>query len=265
RPIMSRTDDPGARSTTDEVSGAAIPIYDRISPDFTCTRHPVKLTRLIETATDSTPRVGGWLFRHRTSLPLPVALALLTLRLGEAPPSAALTAAGVAITAAGELLRMWGVQHIGAISRTRSDRLGPLVASGPFAYLRNPLYVGNIALWVGFAVTARLLWLARVIAILLGLESHAIVRWEEHLLESRLGEAYRDYAARVPRWLPATSNRRARGNRAAQDFAAASLTSAPSAVSVSHVSYSWGDVLFSERGTLIAIAVGYVLLWLKLR
>ena len=48
------------------------------------------------------------------------------------------------MTAAGELIRLWGVHHIGAISRTRSQRLGPLVATGPFALIRNPLYVGNI-------------------------------------------------------------------------------------------------------------------------
>ena len=58
--------------------------------------------------------------------------------------------------ASGELLRLWGVHHIGAISRTRSDRLGPLVDTRPFALVRNPLYLGNIALWVGFAVSARL-------------------------------------------------------------------------------------------------------------
>ena len=63
--------------------------------------------------------------------------------------------AGVAITVLGELIRLWGVHHIGAISRTRSERLGPLVASGPFAWLRNPLYVGNIALWVGLRARRR--------------------------------------------------------------------------------------------------------------
>ena len=101
------------------------------------------------TAAPATPRhatrLGGWLFRHRTSLPLPVAAAILTLRIGEAPPSPALVAAGVAVTALGEALRLWGVHHIGAISRTRSDRLGPLIDTGPFALVRNPLYVGNIA------------------------------------------------------------------------------------------------------------------------
>ena len=208
--------------------------------------------------TDFTTRLGGWLFRHRTSLPLPFAAAILILPAGLAPPSTGLIASGVAVTMVGEMLRLWGVHHIGAISRTRTDRLGPLVDSGPFARLRNPLYVGNIAIWVGFALTARLVWLAPIILVLLGLEYHAIVRWEEHLLESRLGDAYRDYARRVPRWVPAL-NRRGRGARGEKDFKDLSANFASSAVRA----YSWRETVFSERGTLIAIAGGYVLLWIK--
>jgi protein-S-isoprenylcysteine O-methyltransferase Ste14 len=199
------------------------------------------------TTRDTTTRLGGWLFRHRTSLPLPAAIAILTLRLGEAPPSARLVASGIAITLVGELIRLWGVHHIGAVSRTRSERLGPLVASGPFALLRNPLYVGNIALWVGFALAARLVWLAPVVLVLLGLEYHAIVRWEETLLESRLGQAYRDYAVRVPRWIPMLQHK---GHQGHQDQEGA---------------FSIRETLFSERGTFVAMALGYLLLWIKAR
>jgi protein-S-isoprenylcysteine O-methyltransferase Ste14 len=193
--------------------------------------------------TDLTTRLGAWLFRHRTALPGPVALAIVLLP-GSTSASPFIAGAGVAVTIVGELVRLWGVHHIGAISRTRSERLGPLVASGPFALVRNPLYVGNILLWVGFAIAARLLWLAPIVFVLLALEYHAIVRWEETLLESRLGQAYRDYAARVPRWIP-SFNRGDRGLRRARD------------------GFSWRATLFSERGTLIAIAAGYLLLWIK--
>jgi protein-S-isoprenylcysteine O-methyltransferase Ste14 len=195
---------------------------------------------------DTTTRIGGWLFRHRTSLPVPIAIAILTLRIGESPPSPFLIGSGVGVTIVGELLRLWGVHHIGAISRTRSERLGPLVASGPFALIRNPLYVGNIALWVGFALAARLVWLAAIVLVLLALEYHAIVRWEESLLESRLGTEYRDYAARVPRWIPRV-HRDDRGLRRARE------------------GFSLRATLFSERGTFVAIALGYLVLWLKLR
>jgi len=134
--------------------------------------------------------VGGWLFRKRTSIPLPIVAALLLI-----PPVAAdrtavwMVWAGLPIVLAGELIRLWGVHHIGSVSRTRTDRLGPLIDHGPFAMVRNPLYIGNILLWIGFAVSARLPWLAPVVLVLLALEYHAIVRWEERLLESRMGES----------------------------------------------------------------------------
>jgi len=192
-------------------------------------------------------KTGGWLFRHRTVVPLPVALALLLVRAGEAAFSWTLVGAGVVLTLAGETLRLWAVHHIGAISRTRSGRLGPLVDSGPFAVTRNPLYVGNLMIWVGFALTARLVWLAPVVLALLAVEYHAIVVWEEQLLESRFGPAYQAYAARVPRWLPRAGGP---GQAGAAGKAGAER-------------FSWRETLFSERGTLIAIAIGYVLLWVK--
>jgi protein-S-isoprenylcysteine O-methyltransferase Ste14 len=217
-----------------------------------------------QTSPDST-KLGEWLFRHRTALPLPIAGVILGLRIGQAPPSALLITAGVAVTAAGELIRLWGVRHIGAISRTRSHRLGPLVATGPFALIRNPLYVGNILIWVGFALSARLIWLAPLIVLLLGAEYHAIVRWEESLLVSRLGDAYRDYAARVPRWIPRLASARpsSGSGRAVTSPLMVSLSNHERSPSADY--FSWRDTLFSERGTFVAIAVGYLLLWTRAR
>jgi protein-S-isoprenylcysteine O-methyltransferase Ste14 len=187
-------------------------------------------------------RLGGWLFARRTWLPLPIAAALLVTP--SAPPPFPMLAAGIATVVAGEWLRLWAVRHIGVVSRTRSDRLGPLIASGPFGLVRNPLYIANVLLWVGLALSAGLPWLAPVVGVLLGVEYHAIVRWEEELLARRIGDAYRDYVARVPRWIPY--------GRKSQ------VASRPSAEM-----FSWRETLFSERGTLIAIAVGYLLLWIK--
>jgi len=103
-----------------------------------------------------------------------------------------------------------------------------------------------MALWVGFALAARLVWVAAIVFVLLALEYHAIVRWEESLLESRLGIEYRDYAARVPRWIP-RMRRGDRGLRRARE------------------GFSLRATLFSERGTFVAMAAGYLMLWLKLR
>ena len=185
-----------------------------------------------------------------------MALALVLIPAQKLPQLLLFDAAGVALVAVGELIRLWAVRHIGVISRTRSDRLGPLVSTGPFALVRNPLYVGNVALWVGFALSAHLPWLAPLIIVVLGAEYHAIVRWEETLLESRRGEEYRAYAARVPRWIP-KSNRGARGGRTENSVSASFVGSA--------VAFSWRETFYSERGTLIAIAAGFLLLWVKSR
>jgi protein-S-isoprenylcysteine O-methyltransferase Ste14 len=189
-------------------------------------------------------RVGGWLFRQRTWLPLPIVAALLLIPPPADSPTSSIWLAGAAVVAAGEAVRLWAVRHIGAISRTRSDRLGPLVATGPFARVRNPLYLGNILLWAGFAVSAQLVWLAPILVLLLALEYHAIVRWEEELLQQRIGAPYSQYVAVVPRWFP-------------------SLTA--SSAELPDASFSWRETLFSERGTLIAIGAGFLLLWLKAR
>ena len=129
------------------------------------------------------------------------------------------------------------------------------MATGPFAHVRNPLYIGNMALWVGFALSAHLLWLALLIAVVIGIEYHAIVRWEEHLLVSRRGDEYRAYMARVPRWMPTATSR---GGRDGDGLAIADRAARP-------VAFSWRETFYSERGTLIAIAAGYLLLWVKSR
>jgi protein-S-isoprenylcysteine O-methyltransferase Ste14 len=192
-------------------------------------------------------RIGGWLFRQRSWLPLPLVAALLLI-----PPRQSssvvspglLWVLGLVIVAAGEGIRLWAVHYIGAISRTRSDRLGPLIATGPFAYVRNPLYLGNILLWMGFSISAQLLWLAPIVVVLLALEYHAIVRWEEQLLTERIGRPYADYVAGVPRWLPSFRGRPVPGETPV---------------------FSWKQTLFSERGTLIAVGLGVLVLWLKAR
>ena len=189
-------------------------------------------------------RAGGWLFKQRSWLPLPLVAALLLIPPPAGTPASPWWTVGLLVVAAGEAIRLWAVHHIGAISRTRSDRLGPLIASGPFGYVRNPLYVGNILLWTGFSISARLLWLTPIVIVLLALEYHAIVRWEEQLLASRIGQPYADYVAGVPRWLPSLRARR--------------LAQPP-------LTFSWRDTFFSERGTLIAIVLGVLLLWIKAR
>lgn len=138
--------------------------------------------------------IGGWLFRNRGWLPVPLAVACLV-------PEPGLRPAGLALVVLGEALRLWAVGHIGRRSRTRGAEVGALVDVGPYARLRNPLYVGNLLIWAGFGVVG---WPAALLVVpLLMLHYAVIVRWEERMLSEQIGASYVDYLRRVPRWWPA--------------------------------------------------------------
>jgi len=74
------------------------------------------------------------------------------------------------------------------------------IASGPYAWTRNPMYVGELLLWAGWAV-----WLSSPVTLLGGtllwLAMTRLIPREERDLEARFGDPFRAYAARVPRWL----------------------------------------------------------------
>ncbi len=109
-------------------------------------------------------------------------------------------AAALVLMAIGELVRLWAVGHIGLPSRTRADGAHRVVQGGPYGLVRNPLYIGNILIFVGLGVLA---WpWALISGPALALHYHFIVGWEESNLTQKLGAPYTDYCARVGRWVP---------------------------------------------------------------
>ena len=105
----------------------------------------------------------------------------------------------------GEAIRIWGVGYAGSSTRTRGDAVSELVVAGPFRYLRNPLYVGNILLYTACAVLFGFLYLSIAVFVFSYLQYSFIIAYEEELLERKFGEQYRQYKARVPRWFPTLS------------------------------------------------------------
>jgi protein-S-isoprenylcysteine O-methyltransferase Ste14 len=185
---------------------------------------------------------GAWLFRYRSFLPIPLALMLLLIRTGDVD-GRALMAVGVLLVVAGQSLRLWAVRHIGTISRTRTTRYGPLMTAGPYAIVRNPLYVGNWLLWTGFAVWSRLLWMLPIAWIVFFVQYRAIAKWEAAFIRSKYLTAYDEYARQVRAWMPRWPPR-----------------AALEAVTPLH---PWREVFFSERGTLLAVALMSLLLIMK--
>ncbi len=128
---------------------------------------------------------------RRIRVPLGFGFAALYLWLAQ--PNWLSILAGGFIALAGVLLRAVASGHISKNSE--------LTTSGPYAYTRNPLYLGSLLLAAGFAVAARSWWVVLAIAILFAAVYLPVIRSEEAFLRTRFPE-FEAYARRVPRLLP---------------------------------------------------------------
>lgn len=141
------------------------------------------------------------LFQYRSYTPLPF-LAVMVIF---ARPNAATFLAGTVVLIAGELIRFWGVAFAGPLTRVTGSVGAPeLVVSGPFGYVRNPLYVGNILMYAGIGIMANALspWLVLVAVVYFVFQYRMIVSLEEEFLAGQFGESYMVYKQNVPRFLP---------------------------------------------------------------
>lgn len=125
-------------------------------------------------------------------------------------PSAFSVTLGLPLALAGELVRCWAVGYSGVTTREDHVTAPELVTAGPYAYVRNPLYVGNFVTAAGFALAFTggngALERTALIAASLGTMAAVytiIVPHEEGFLGSQFGAAYSQYCAEVPRIVPA--------------------------------------------------------------
>ena len=144
-------------------------------------------------------------FKYRGALL--AAPALLLAIFGK--PNGASIGFGLPFAFAGEAIRCWAVGYSGVTTRGDSVTAPKLVTAGPYAYVRNPLYLGNLLTAFGFAVafTGRNAPLERwgLLALSLGtmLAVYAtIVPHEEQYLRATFGASYDAYTERVPRIIP---------------------------------------------------------------
>jgi protein-S-isoprenylcysteine O-methyltransferase Ste14 len=103
-------------------------------------------------------------------------------------------ALGLPVSVLGLLLRGWATGHVEKNIR--------LAESGPYAYLRNPLYLGTLLVAAGFVVASRRWWLAVLFgAVFVLIYLPAIELEEQHL--RKLFPSFAAYAERVPALWPA--------------------------------------------------------------
>jgi|Deesub1362B_J571_1020462.scaffolds.fasta_scaffold15544_2 protein-S-isoprenylcysteine O-methyltransferase Ste14 len=142
-----------------------------------------------------------WLFNHRSYTPIP----LLVIALILAEPTWLSFLAGFVLALGGELLRIWGVAHAGSITRTTTGtKADELVMTGPYAYVRNPLYWGNFFMMVGACIAAWpwMPWMLFIVLAFFVFQYGLIISLEEEFLRGKFGELYRQYCRHVPRIFP---------------------------------------------------------------
>jgi protein-S-isoprenylcysteine O-methyltransferase Ste14 len=76
-----------------------------------------------------------------------------------------------------------------------------LLSRGPYRVTRNPMFLGELALWLGWALFYGSVATFIAALVFWGLMSFIAVPREERELEARFGDAYREYKRSVPRWL----------------------------------------------------------------
>jgi protein-S-isoprenylcysteine O-methyltransferase Ste14 len=112
---------------------------------------------------------------------------------------------GLVPVIAGAVALLWlmvlGFAHLPELPERVSLDWSPklLVTRGPYAFSRHPMYLGELALWLGWAILYGSLAVLIGFAILVAVVSLLAPR-EERALEAKFGDVYRLYKARVPRW-----------------------------------------------------------------
>jgi protein-S-isoprenylcysteine O-methyltransferase Ste14 len=156
--------------------------------------------------------LGQTLFRLRSFTPVPVIMALVFLLArsrGSAGPGGpgvdrALNWLGLAVALAGQALRFHTLGQVPEGTSGQGNVLEAVTLNtrGPYAYVRNPLYLGNLGICLGLLLVAHEPWVyLGGLAFFFG-EYFFIIRAEEDFLRQKFGAPYEEYLTRVPRWVP---------------------------------------------------------------
>ena len=129
-----------------------------------------------------------------------VIFVLLVSLMGEPQQLPFLIGAGIA--AVGALIRLWASGHVMKNKELATD--------GPYAFVRHPLYVGNILLLVGFSIASSLWWSYVLMIALLLFYYPPTIAYEDNKLKNFFGEAWIEWSktthALIPTWPKRTTD-----------------------------------------------------------
>ncbi len=145
--------------------------------------------------------LGTIFFKYRSYVPVPFVLLMLAFM----KPTLSSIVAGFLIALTGELIRIWSVSFAGSETRTTSGVGGTyLVTQGPYSVVRNPLYIGNILLYVGIGIMSMSLfpYLQLFALCFFIFQYYCIILAEEEFLQTKFGVVFSVYKKCVNRFLP---------------------------------------------------------------
>ena len=110
---------------------------------------------------------------------------------------------GRAFGLAGIALAIWAVLTLSRAKTTvmPHGRADVLVTSGPYARLRNPIYLGEVFVLLGLAELTKNIWFVAAAAVFALTITGLQILPEERHLEARFGDAFRAYKSRTRRWI----------------------------------------------------------------
>lgn len=128
---------------------------------------------------------------RRIRVPLGFVFAVVYVWLAQ--PTRISIVAGALVVLPGLLLRGLASGHV--------KKNEQLTTSGPYAYTRNPLYLGSLLLAAGFSIAARSWWIVGLALLMFGVIYIPVIAGEERFLRTTFPE-FEDYARHVPRFFP---------------------------------------------------------------
>ena len=120
-----------------------------------------------------------------TRLRVPLGFVCAAVAFWLARPTPRSLVLGMSVAAIGELIRVWAAGHI--------DKGREVTRSGPYRYMRHPLYAGSTIMGLGFMIAARSLPAAIVVSVYLVVALVSAARAEEAVLDARFGGEYAAY------------------------------------------------------------------------
>lgn len=140
-------------------------------------------------------------FKLRSYTPIPVVLTIIYY----SSPFMPYNALGISMILIGELIRINAVRYAGGATRTRNVGAPFLCTSGPYSHTRNPLYWGNIIIYIGVAFLGGgdFMWeLVLLVGFFFILQYYLIISLEEETLKLKFKDQYDKYTENVPKLLP---------------------------------------------------------------